>query len=100
MDPEIKQRFDGLESAMVRLAEGLEQTNARMAQGFAETSAAIASLARAQERTEERLGTLTERVETLTARVDRMGEFMIRGYTDAAERHAVTQARLDKLEGG
>jgi uncharacterized coiled-coil protein SlyX len=81
VDPEIKERFDTLESAMIRLAEGLHETNG-----------AVRELAQAQTRTEERLGTLTERV-------DRLAQLMIRGHTEAAERHGVVMARLDKLEG-
>ena len=88
MDPEVKQRFDVLESAMVRLAEGQVQTNT-----------AVRELALAQKRTEQALERLTDRVDTLGARVDRLAELMIRGYTESAERHATVIERLGKLEG-
>ena len=109
MDPEIKQRFDVLESAIVRLAEGLQETNAavrelaagqaqtnaavrELAAGQAQTNASVRELAQAQTRTDERLATLAERV-------DRLAQLMTRGYTEAAERHGIVMDRLDKLQG-
>ena len=92
MDPETKQRFDGLESAMIRLAEGLQQTHDQMASGFAQTNAAITRLADAQERTEEKMGTLAERV-------DRLAQLMIRGFDKVSTRQIEAEDRLDKLEG-
>jgi hypothetical protein len=76
------------DAAVVRLAEGLEQTNAAVH----ETNAVVRELAAAQLRTEEKLGTLTDRV-------DRLAQLMIRGHTEAAERHGVVMDRLDGLDG-
>jgi uncharacterized coiled-coil protein SlyX len=80
VDADIGKRFDKLEGALVKLTEGLTQTNA-----------AVVELAHAQTRTDEHLATLTERV-------DRLAQLMIRGPTEAAERHAAIIDRLDRLE--
>jgi septal ring factor EnvC (AmiA/AmiB activator) len=109
VDPEIKQRFDVLESALVRLAEGQAKTDAtvrELAEGQAQTNATVRelagdvrSLATAQLRTETRVAELAEGLGTLTDRVDRLAQLMIRGHTEAAERHVTVIDRLDKLEG-
>jgi hypothetical protein len=88
VDPEIKQRFDTLESALVRLVEGQ-----------AKTDATVRELAGAQLQTETRVAELAHGLGTLTERVDRLAQLMIRGHTDAAERHATVIDRLDNLEG-
>jgi hypothetical protein len=94
MDPETAHRFDSLERAMARLASAQEATSVQvreLAHGLTQTNAAVRELAQAQARTDDRLATLTERV-------DRLAQLMIRGHTEAAERHATMIERLDKLE--
>jgi methyl-accepting chemotaxis protein len=86
----------------VRLAEGLEQTNAsvrHLAGGLEQTNVAVRALAEAQKRTDDSLGTLTDNLGTLTERVDRLAQLMIRGATDAAERHRDIIDRFDKIKG-
>jgi chromosome segregation ATPase len=95
VDPETKQRFDTLESAMVRLADGLDQTNAVVR----ELAGDVRELAQAQTRTEGRIDLLAQAQTRTEERIDRLAQLMIRGHTDAAERHATVIDRLDRLEG-
>jgi hypothetical protein len=102
VDPEIKERFDTLENALVRVAEGQARTDSmvrELAAAQARTDATVRELAVAQVRTETRVAALAEGLGTLTERVDRLAQLMIRGHTDAAERHAAIIDRIDKLEG-
>jgi hypothetical protein len=91
VDPEITQRFDTLENAMARLADAQARTEDRFDRLTSAMADGFARLTAAQVRTDERLGMLTERVY-------RMAQVMIRGHTEAAERHVAVIDRLDKLE--
>jgi hypothetical protein len=94
VDAEISQRFDTLENALIRLAEGQARTDATVR----ELAGDVRELAAAQLRTETGVSELGEGLRTLTDRVDRLAQLMIRGHTEAAERHGAIIDRLDKLE--
>jgi hypothetical protein len=91
VDSETQQRFDSLESAVVRLAQAQARTEDRVDRLAELMTNGFIKLTEAQVRTDERLGMLAERV-------DRLAQLMIRGHTEAADRHAAVIERLDELE--
>jgi hypothetical protein len=101
VDPETKERFEGMESALVRMADRVD----RLAEAQEGLTATVSILASAQARTEERVGGLAATLSVLASaqarteeRLGRLSDAVMRGFTQASERHGEIMDRLDKLE--